>query len=49
MATSKFMTAVAAAELLADGDTVALIGGGGGLCEAACLHEAIEQRFLQSG
>src|SRR5882672_10230066 len=49
MAIDKFMTASAAAALLADGDTVALIGGGGGLCEATCLHEAIEQRFLETG
>src|SRR5882724_4938098 len=49
MAINKFMTAAAAAALITDGDTVALIGGGGGLCEAACLHEAIEQRFLETG
>ena len=48
MAIDKFVTAAAAAALIADGDTVALIGGGGGLCEATCLHEAIERRFLES-
>ena len=46
MAINKFMTAEAAAALISDGDTVALIGGGGGLVEATCLHEAIEKRFL---
>ena len=38
MAIDKFVTAAAAAALIADGDTVALIGGGGGLCEATCLR-----------
>ena len=28
---------------------MALIGGGGGLCEATCLHAAIETRFLETG
>jgi len=46
---SKFTTAEAAAALIRDGDTVALIGGGGGLVEASCLHEAIEKRFLTTG
>lgn len=46
MIASKFMSADAAAALIRDGDTVALIGGGGGLVEATCLHEAIERRFL---
>jgi acyl CoA:acetate/3-ketoacid CoA transferase len=49
MAIDKFTTADAAAALIRDGDTVALIGGGGGLVEATCLHEAIERRFLGSG
>jgi acyl CoA:acetate/3-ketoacid CoA transferase len=49
MAIDKFTTAAAAAGLIQDGDTVALIGGGGGLVEASCLHEAIEKRFLDSG
>jgi len=48
MAIDKFVTAEAAVALIADGDTVALIGGGGGLCEATCLHEAIERRFLET-
>ena len=49
MAINKFVTAEAAAALIRDGDTVALIGGGGGLVEATCLHAAIEQRFLETG
>jgi acyl CoA:acetate/3-ketoacid CoA transferase len=48
MAIDKFVTAAAAVALIADGDTVALIGGGGGLCEATCLHEAVEKRFLET-
>lgn len=49
MAINKFTTAEAAAALINDGDTVALIGGGGGLVEATCLHAAIEKRFLTTG
>lgn len=48
MSINKFMTAEAATALIRDGDTVALIGGGGGLVEASCLHEAIERRFLET-
>src|SRR5262245_55753288 len=48
MSINKFVTAEAAAALVKDGDTVALIGGGGGLCEATLLHEAIEKRFLET-
>src|SRR5215210_4632964 len=48
MAINKFVTAETAAALVKDGDTVALIGGGGGLCEASCLHEATERRFLET-
>jgi propionate CoA-transferase len=46
MTIDKFTTADEAAALIRDGDTVALIGGGGGLVEATCLHAAIEKRFL---
>ena len=45
---SKFISADAAAALIADGDTVALMGGGGGLMEATCLFQAVERRFLTS-
>jgi len=46
---SKFMSAAQAAELIRDGDTVGLMGGGGGLMEATCLFEAVQARFLKSG
>lgn len=49
MTINKFTTPEAAVSLIADGDTVALIGGGGGLVEATCLHAAIEKRFLETG
>ena len=45
---SKFMTAAQAAELIHDGDTVGLMGGGGGLMEASHMFEAIEHRFLST-
>lgn len=43
---TKFMTAAQAANLINDGDTVGLMGGGGGLMEATCLFEAVQARFL---
>ena len=46
---SKFMTAEEAVGLIADGTTLGLVGGGGGLCEASLLHEACESRFLSTG
>jgi acyl CoA:acetate/3-ketoacid CoA transferase len=49
LVTDKFVSAEAAAGLIADGDSVVLVGGGGGLVEATCLHAAIEQRFLDTG
>lgn len=48
MSFNKFTTAEAAAALIPDGATVALIGGGGGLVEATCLHAAVEKRFLET-
>ena len=45
---SKFMSAARAAQLIQDGDTVGLMGGGGGLMEATHLFEAVQQRFLQT-
>ena len=47
--TTQFITAESAAQLINNNDTVGLIGGGGGLVEASCLHEAVERRFLNSG
>ena len=49
MTRSKFMTAADAVALIRDGDTVGLIGGGGGLMEASCLFAALEKRFLETG
>jgi acyl CoA:acetate/3-ketoacid CoA transferase len=42
---SKFIDADAAAALIRDSDTLALMGGGGGLMEATCLFQAVERRF----
>ncbi|MCC7046693.1 MAG: acyl CoA:acetate/3-ketoacid CoA transferase, partial [Alphaproteobacteria bacterium] len=49
MTKSKFMSAADAVALIRDGDTVGLIGGGGGLVEASCLFAAVEKRFLSTG
>ena len=43
---NKFITADEAAALIADGATVGLVGGGGGLMEASTVFAAIERRFL---
>lgn len=45
----KFMSAADAVALVPDNATIAITGGGGGLCEAMCLQEAIEARFLKTG
>lgn len=44
----QFLSADAAAALIRDGDTVALMGGGGGLMEATTLFQAVEHRFLHT-
>ena len=49
MKADKFMSADAAAALIQDGDTIGLIGGGGGLVEATLLHSSVQDRFLQTG
>lgn len=49
MPVNKFMSAEQAVALIKDGDTVGLIGGGGGLVEASCLFSAVEKRFLTTG
>ena len=46
MQDDKFMSAAQAVALIRDGDTVGLMGGGGGLMEASCLFEAVQARFL---
>ena len=43
---SKFMSAADAVNLIKDGDTVGLMGGGGGLMEATHLFEAVQARYL---
>lgn len=48
MAINKFMSAADAVALVRDGDTVGLIGGGGGLVEASCIFAALEKRFLET-
>lgn len=48
MAINKFMSAAEAVALIEDGDTVGLIGGGGGLVEAGCIFAAVEQRFQET-
>lgn len=49
MKPSKVISADDAISLIRDGDTVGLIGGGGGLCEATMLHQAVERRFRDAG
>lgn len=49
MKANKFMEVADAVALIKDGDTIGLIGGGGGLVEASLLHEAVERRFLTTG
>ena len=46
MNSSKFMSAAQATNLIQDGDTVGLMGGGGGLMEATHMFEAVQERFL---
>ena len=46
--TGQFMSAEAAADLIEDGDTVGLMGGGGGLMEATHVFEAVQARFLRT-
>lgn len=43
------MSAEAAVASIEDGDTIGLIGGGGGLVEATLLHKSVERRFLETG
>ena len=49
MKNSKFISKDQIADLIANGDTVGLIGGGGGLVEATLLHEEVEKKFLKTG
>lgn len=49
MPIDKFVSVEDAVALISDGDTVGLVGGGGGLVEASCLFAAVEKRFLDTG
>ncbi len=49
MENGKFMTAAQAVELIGDGDTVGLMGGGGGLMEATHVFEAVQARYRSAG
>jgi acyl CoA:acetate/3-ketoacid CoA transferase len=49
VAIDKVMSAEAAVAMIGDGATVVLVGGGGGLVEASCLHAAVERRFKAGG
>ncbi len=46
---TKFIDREGVAALVKDGDTVGLIGGGGGLVEATLLHHEVEKRFKAEG
>src|SRR5512136_1343581 len=48
MSINKFVSAERAVAQIKDGDTIGLVGGGGGLVEATCLHAAVEKRFLET-
>jgi acyl CoA:acetate/3-ketoacid CoA transferase len=46
---TRFVPAAAAAELIHDGDTVAISGNGAGMISAEAVFAAIERRFLETG
>jgi propionate CoA-transferase len=48
MTTTAFMNARGAADLIRDGDTVAISGNGAGMISAEAIFEALEQRFLET-
>ena len=49
MGTAAFVNAREAADLIRDGDTVAISGNGAGMVSAEALFAALEQRFLETG
>lgn len=49
MSSTRFLNAAAAAELVRDGDVVAISGNGAGMISAEAIFEAIEKRFLDTG
>jgi propionate CoA-transferase len=48
MSTTTFMNAREAAQLIRDGDTVAISGNGAGMISAEAILAALEQRFLET-
>lgn len=46
---TRFLSAGEAAELIRDGDTVAISGNGAGMVSAESIFAALEQRFLETG
>ena len=49
MSTAEFMNAREAAELVKDGDIVAISGNGAGMVSAEAILQGLEQRFLETG
>ncbi len=49
MSTARFINAREAADLIRDGDTVAISGNGAGMVSAEAIFTALEQRFLETG
>src|SRR5580658_5188009 len=49
MSTAQLMDARAAAELIKDGDTIAVSGNGAGMISAEAILAALESRFLGTG
>lgn len=49
MARTRFLAAAEAAQLIQDGDTVAISGNGAGMISAEAVFAALEQRFLDTG
>lgn len=45
----RFSSASEAADLIRDGDTVAICGNGAGMISAEVIFEAVEKRFLETG
>jgi acyl CoA:acetate/3-ketoacid CoA transferase len=49
MSAPRFLTAADAAQLVKDGDTVAISGNGAGMISAEAVFAALEARFLETG
>jgi acyl CoA:acetate/3-ketoacid CoA transferase len=49
MSAPRFLTAAEAAQLVKDGDTVAISGNGAGMISAEAVFAALEARFLETG